>query len=168
MQAGVDNNVIPTEATLKLKLHFSTPAVRERMVESIETMSANIARSYGVSEEMLPAILHKGYAPAVVNSPDLIARMRDVLAGADFVSDVIKDLRIPGSDDAFALIEDIDGVEGAYLGIGTAAPEVFAKAREAGHEFPFFVHEPNYVVDLEGITFGAKVAALLALDVLHR
>jgi amidohydrolase len=178
VQAGVDNNVIPTEATLKLKLHFSTPEIRERMVSRIKLISNNIARTYGiVSENMLPTIVHKGYAPAVVNSEAYMARIRKVLAEADAADKIINDARviegvavhdltIPGSDDAFALIENIDGVQGAYLGIGTAEPKVFEEARKNGKEFPFFVHEPNYVVDLNAIPFGAKVATLLALDVL--
>jgi hippurate hydrolase len=79
----------------------------------------------------------------------------------------VYDLTIPGSDDAFALIEGIEGVEAAYLGIGTASPESFANAKKEGKEFPFFVHEPNYVVDLNAIPYGAKIATLLALDVLR-
>ncbi len=180
MQAGVDNNVIPTEATLKLKLHFSSPEVEEKMISGIKLISENIARSYGIVDEaMMPTFLYKGYAPAVVNSGEWIGRIREVLAAADaadrMISDArvaegvtINDLQISGSDDAFAPIEGIDGVQGAYLGIGTAEPSVFAAAREAGKEFPFFVHEPNYVVDLNAIPYGAKIATLLSLDVLGR
>ena len=88
VQAGVDNNVIPTEATLRLKLHFSTPEIRERMVSRIKLISNNIARTYGiVSENMLPTIVHKGYAPAVVNSEAYMARIRKVLAEADAAQD---------------------------------------------------------------------------------
>jgi hippurate hydrolase len=178
VQAGVDNNVIPTEATLKLKLHYSSPEVRENMVRGIERLSNNIARTYGVtSDDMMPTFVYKGYAPAVFNSKEFIARIREVLAEADAVDKVINDARaiegvavhdltIPGSDDAFALIEGIGGVQGAYLGIGTAEPKLVAAAREKGHEFPFFVHEPNYIVDLEAIPYGTKIATILALDVL--
>jgi hippurate hydrolase len=179
MQAGVDNNVIPTEATLKLKLHYSSPGVRDTMVKGIERISNNIARTYGiVSDDMMPTIVYKGYAPPVINSQDYMTRIREVLAEADAADQIVNDARaiegvavhdltIPGSDDAFALIEGIEGVEAAYLGIGTASPASFAKAKKEGKEFPFFVHEPNYVVDLNAIPYGAKIATLLALDVLR-
>jgi len=179
MQAGVDNNVIPTEATLKLKLHYSSPGVRDTMVKGIERISNNIARTYGiVSDDMMPTIVYKGYAPPVINSQDYMTRIREVLAEADAADRIVNDARaiegvavhdltIPGSDDAFALIEGIEGVEAAYLGIGTASPASFAKAKKEGKEFPFFVHEPNYVVDLNAIPYGAKIATLLALDVLR-
>jgi amidohydrolase len=178
VQAGVDNNVIPTEATLKLKLHYSNPEVRESMVKGIERIANNIARIYGiVSDDMMPTITYKGYAPAVFNSEEYMDRIRTVLSEADAADKIVNDARviegvavhdltIPGSDDAFALIEGIDGVQGAYLGIGTAEPKLVSAAHEEGHEFPFFVHEPNYIVDLDAIPFGTKVATVLALDVL--
>jgi hippurate hydrolase len=180
MQAGVDNNVIPTEATLKLKLHYSTPEVRMTMVDGIERIANNIARTYGIdSDEMMPTLMYKGYAPPVVNSQDYLARIRNVLSQAEAVDKVVNDSRviegvavydltIPGSDDAFALIEGIDGVQAAYLGVGTANPKLVADARAAGHEFPFFVHEPNYIVDLAAIPFGTKLATILAMDVLAK
>lgn len=59
-------------------------------------------------------------------------------------------------------------MHGVYIGVGTAPPEVFAAARKKGKEFPFFAHEPVYVVDLDAITFGTKIATVLALDVLGR
>lgn len=78
------------------------------------------------------------------------------------------DLEASASDDAFALIEGIEGVQGAYIFIGTAPPELVAAAHKEGKEYPFFAHQPNYMVDLDGITFGTKVATVLALDVLGR
>lgn len=180
MQAGVDNNVIPTEATLKLKLHFSTPEVREKMVSGIKRIANNIARSYGItSDDMMPTFTHKGYAPTVVNTPDWIARIRKVLLEADAADKIVNDARIiegvavndlqlSGSDDAFLLIDGVENVKAAYLGIGTADPKAVAAAHKEGKHFPFFVHEPNYIVDLEGIPFGTKIATVLALDALRK
>ena len=127
----------------------------------------------------MPTIEVRGYAPPVVNSAEWMTRIREVLAEAKAADQVINDsraiegvavhdLQVPASDDAFALIEGIDGAHGAYIGVGTAPPEMYSAARKEGKEFPFFAHEPIYVVDLEAITFGTKVAAVLALDVLGK
>jgi hippurate hydrolase len=43
-----------------------------------------------------------------------------------------------------------------------------AAARKEGKEVPFYVHQPNYMVDLDAIPFGTKVAAMIALDVLGK
>jgi metal-dependent amidase/aminoacylase/carboxypeptidase family protein len=150
------------------------------MVNGIKRTSNNIARTYGItSDDMMPTFVHKGYAPAVVNSPEWMARIREVLADAEAADRIINDKRIvdgvalndeqiPASDDAFLLIEGIENVKGAYLGVGTADPEVYAAARKEGREFPFFAHEPNYAVDLRGIAYGTRIATVLALDVLGK
>ena len=180
VEAGATYNVIPTEARLKLKLHYTTLESGEKMVDAIKRISDNISRTYGItSDDMMPTVEVRGYAPPVVNSSEWMTRIREVLKEADAADKIINDTRAiegvavhdvegAGSDDAFALIEGIDGVQGAYLAIGTADPKVFAEAHEEGKEFPFFVHQPNYMVDLAAIPFGTKVAAILALDVLGR
>ena len=180
VQAGATYNVIPVEADLKLKLHYPTIEIGEKMVNSIRRVSDNIARTYGItSDKMMPVVTVKGYAPPVINSSEWMTRIRQVLAAANAADKVVNDaraiegvavhdLQVPASDDAFALIEGIEGAQGAYIGIGTAPPEVFAAARKEGREFPFFAHEPVYVVDLDAITFGTKVATILALDILEK
>ena len=180
MQAGVDNNVIPTSALLKLKLHYSTPELREVMVAGIERISSNTALTYGITDkEMMPTIVEKGYAPVIFNDGTWMDHIRDVLREVKAVDEIvdnprvvegvaINDARIPGSDDAFLLIEGLEGTKGAYIGIGTAAPKVFATARAEGKEFPFFAHEPTYIVDLDAIPWGVRLASVLALDVLGR
>ena len=180
VEAGATYNVIPTESRLKLKLHYTTLESGEKMVSSIKRISNNIARTYGItSDDMMPTIEVKGYAPPVSNSEEWMTRIRKVLRDADAADKIINDARAiegvavhdvtgAGSDDAFALIEGIDGVQGAYLAIGTAPPKVFAESRKEGKEFPFFVHQPNYMVDLDAIPYGTKIATILALDVLAR
>lgn len=78
------------------------------------------------------------------------------------------DIEASASDDAFALIEGTEGAQGAYIFIGAAPPELVAAAHKEGKEFPFFPHQPNYIVDPDAITFGTKVATVLALDVLEK
>ena len=180
VQAGATYNVIPTEARLKLKLHYTTHESGEKMVAAIKRVSNNIARTYGItSDDMMPKIEVRGYAPPVVNSPEWMTRIRKVLKEANAADKAmndaraingtgVHDLEVSGSDDAFALIEGIEGVQGAYIFIGTAPPELVAAAHKEGKEFPFFVHQPNYVVDLDAIPFGTKVATVLALDILGK
>ena len=180
VEAGATYNVIPTEARLKLKLHYTTLESGEKMVSSIKRISNNIARTYGItSDDMMPTIEVKGYAPPVFNSEEWMTRIRKVLKEADAADKAINDkraidgagvhdLEVSGSDDAFALIEGIEGVQGAYIFIGTAPPELVAAAHKEGKEFPFFVHQPNYMVDLDAIPYGTKIATLLALDVLGK
>lgn len=168
IQAGVDNNVIPNESILRLKLHAESKKVHDELVENIKLIANSIAAGYGLSEDMMPTILHKGFASAVVNSRELVERARELLPQMDGITEIINDRTVPGSDDAFLLIKGIEKAKGAYLFLGTAEPAVFAAARAKGREFPFFPHEPYYAVDLNAIPLGAKVASLLVLDKLAR
>ena len=165
IEGGVDNNVIPTEATLKLKLHAESVEVHNQLLENIEMIANGIASGFGVDESMLPTLHRKGFASVVVNSQNLVQRARRAMDGADFVPGLVNDETVAGSDDAFLLIDGLEETEAGYFFIGTAQPEVFAEAWADGH-FPFFVHEPYYVVDLDAIPVGTKMAALLVLDVM--
>ena len=150
------------------------------MVKNIKNISNNIARTYGITEDnMMPEVSVRGYAPPVVNSQDWMSHISEVLKDAKAADKEISDDRAvegigvfdqeaSASDDAFALIEGIEGVKGAYIFIGSAPPAMVAAAHKDGKEFPFFPHRPNYLVDLDAITFGTKVATILALDVLGK
>ena len=117
VQAGATYNVIPTEARLKLKLHYTTHESGEKMVGAIKRISDNIARTYGItSDDMMPTVKVRGYAPPVVNSPEWMTRIRKALREAEAADKAISgeramkgtgyhDLDVSGSDDAFALIE---------------------------------------------------------------
>jgi hippurate hydrolase len=180
LKAGETYNVIPTEAHLKLKLHYTTVEAGEKMVSSIKRISENIARTYGITkDDMMPKVEVRGYAPPVVNSKEWMARIDEVLKDANAADKALNkdrdiegsgmyDLEVSASDDAFALIEGVEGVQAAYIFVGSAPPAMVAAAHKEGKEFPFFVHQPDYMVDLDAITFGTKVATVLALDVLGK
>ena len=87
---------------------------------------------------------------------------------AGFVEGRIDNQTFPASEDAFALIYDLEDVRGAYLFIGTTHPELYEQANAEGKEVPYNVHEPIYMVDLDGITYGSKLAALIALEIMHK
>jgi hippurate hydrolase len=165
MEGGVDANVIPTEATLKLKLHAESSEVHTELLEGIEMVANGVASGFGVDETMMPTIHRKGFASVVVNSERLVERAREVMAAAEYVPELVNDETVAGSDDAFLLVDGLEDTEAAYFFIGTAEPQVFAEAWADG-SFPFFVHEPYYVVDLDAIAVGTKLAALLVLDVM--
>ena len=168
VQAGKDHNVIPTEAHLKLKLHFSNEETMNKMIEGIHNIVNSIALANDVPEEMMPTITQSGFGPAVYNNEEFIDQIRSALEGVDFVAHRMDDFVSSGSEDAFALINGLEDVKGAYLFLGGVSVEEFAQAQKEGKEFPYFTHEPYYHVSMEGITFGTKTAALIALDVLQK
>ena len=141
-QSGVNNNVIPQNATLKLSVRALDRDVREllrnRIVELVELQ----AQSYGVTAkvEFLP-----GY-PVLVNTPTETAIAREVavaLVGADNV--VLQTEPLTASED-FAYM--LDQVPGSYLFIGNG------DAANGGHG-ACMVHNPNYDFEDRNIPVGA-------------
>ena len=141
-QAGVANNVIPQQATLKLSVRALDRGVREllrsRIVELVEAQ----AQSYGVLArvEFLP-----GY-PVLVNTPVETALARQVavdLVGADNV--VLQTEPLTGSEDFAYMLE---AVPGSYLFIGNG------DAANGGHG-ACMVHNPNYDFEDRNIPVGA-------------
>jgi len=171
IQAGMENNTIPDLALLKLNFRFFDLKVREKLYNGVKAVSEGIARTYGMPEDKLPTILRKGFSAPLVNSVPFMERA----AAALFDSGVVKKDGLvtefrptTGSEDAHMLVKDLEGVEIAYLPVGTADPQVFAKAKAEGKPVPFSNHQPNYYVDLNAIPFGAKVASVLVMDLLAK
>ena len=141
-QAGVANNVIPQNATLKLSVRALDRGVREllrrRIVELVEAQ----AQSFGVRArvEFLP-----GY-PVLVNTPAETALAREValdLVGADNV--VLQTEPLTGSEDFAYMLE---AVPGSYLLIGNG------DGSGDGHG-ACMVHNPNYDFEDRNIPIGA-------------
>ncbi|MGX9351164.1 amidohydrolase [Shimia sp. W99] len=167
IDGGVDNNVIPNEATLKLKLHAESQQIFDQLLREITNIAHGIAVGSGLDPLEMTKIEQKGFASLIVNSEAAVLRARELMSAADYVPGQVKDEIMQGSDDAFLLVDGIEGVEKAYYFIGIADHDLFRESWERNQSFPFFVHEPFYKVDLEAIPTGTKMSALLVLDALR-
>lgn len=168
IEGGVDNNVIPTEATLKLKIHAESKGIYQQVLDDIKMIANGIAAGAGATEDIKPTFRQKGFASLIYNSETPVLRARKLMETAHFVPGQVKDELMAGSDDAYLLVDHIDDVQKAYYFIGIADHDVFKKSWDKNKSFPFFVHEPYYVVDLEAIPTGTKMAALLVIDALSK
>jgi len=167
IQAGIDNNVIPQTALVKANLRWYDPKVRERLINGIRSISEGIARTYGMPEDMMPEITMKGGSTPLVNDLELSRRLavplKDLLGERNVVTDFPP---ATGSEDVHLLKGPHVDVPFTFLVVGVADPEVFAEAVEAGRGLPYSAHNPNFVVDLEAIPVGTKVATVSMLELL--
>ncbi len=169
--AGTSNNIIPEDATLKLNFRFFSEQTHKQLYKGVKTISNGIARTYGMPKDKLPTIVRKGYSSTLVNDEALMKQLDKALIDSTLVSQehlVTKFTPATGSEDAQMLVHDLKNVKVAYLFVGTADPKLFKKAKEQGKEIPFANHNPNYQVDLNGIPFGAKVAAIITMQLLQK
>jgi amidohydrolase len=164
---GRDNNVIPETAVLKLNLRWFSPAVREQMLKRIDEINTGVAIAAGVAPDKMPTRLMKGHAGPLVNDKALVARINpslEALLGEGKVVDQFP--AVMGSEDFQEVFTPLGNVPYAYLLIGVAPPELFAKAQAAGQLFPYYNHNPDFCVDLAAIPLGVKVNAAAALSIL--
>ena len=171
VNGGIDANVIPEDVSLKLNLRFFDNEVHEQLTSAIRSISNGIAQSYGMPEERFPEMETQALSTPLVNTATLVDRLVGMLnqASEAGVENVVTDLPpFTGSEDAHLLVDALDGVEFAFLFIGAADKQVFAKAQAEGKQVPFSNHSPFYQIDLKAIPLGAKVAALSLLEVLNK
>jgi amidohydrolase len=166
--AGRDNNVIPQTSELKLNLRWFTPEVREQMIKRIDEINKGIAIAAGVPADKMPVRVMKGNAGPLVNDKALVARTNPSLEALLGKGKVIDNFpSVMGSEDFQEAFQSLK-TPYAFLLIGVAPPEVFAKAVAAGRPFPYSNHNPDFFVDLAAIPIGAKVDTVAVLSVLAK
>jgi hippurate hydrolase len=169
VQAGEDNNVIPGESLLKITLRWFNPAVRETMIKGIRSVNEAIARSYGMPKDQLPTLTMKGSTTPLVNDKSLVERLNAQLVNLVGQKGLIVEFpATTGAEDAHLLKGDNKNIQFDYAFVGIAEPALFAKARAEGKMVPFSNHNANFQVDLNAIPFGAKVATLMTMELLHK
>ena len=166
--AGRDNNVIPENAVLKLNLRWFTPEVRAQILKRIDEIDNGVAEAAGVAADRMPTRLMKGNAGPLINDKALVARINpslEELMGKGKVIDHFP--AVMGSEDFQEAFKPLN-TPYAFILVGVAPPELFAKAVAAGKPFPYSNHNPDFFVDLAAIPIGAKVDTVAALSVLAK
>ncbi len=151
LQAGVGAaNVIPEWATLFGTVRTLNPDVRERLVQRIPALAANIAAAFGATAET--AYL-RGY-PAMVNDPamcEVVRRAAPPIIGAENIRE--KPVGLGGEDFAFVL----ERVPGAMFRLGTG---------NADQGLTWGCHHPKFDVDETALPLGVALMTAVALQYL--
>jgi len=165
---GRDNNVIPDSAVLKLNLRWFTPEVREQMLKRIDEINQGVAIAAGVSADKMPTRLMKGNSGPLINDKALVVRINPALEDLLGKGKVIDQFpSVMGSEDFQEAFKPLN-TPYAFMLVGVAPPDMFAKAQAAGKPFPYANHNPDFFVDLAAIPIGAKVNTVAVLSVLAK
>jgi hippurate hydrolase len=164
MSAGIDNNVIPSSATLKLNLRWFSEKDRTTILDGIKRINEGIAISNGLPKELYPTINMKQYVTPLKNNKELVDRVNPIL---EKIAGPGKNLQFPpvmGSEDFHHLVKDYPKVAYDYILVGIANQEVFQKANKEGKFFPFFNHNGDFEVDLSAIPFGVTMGTAALIE----
>jgi amidohydrolase len=164
IHAGIDNNVIPGSATLKLNLRWYREADRDLMIKRIEEINQGIAVASALPKDLYPTLNRKQSLGTLKNNEALTAKINvalEKLVGKG------RNLDIPpvmGSEDVQQLVKDYPNVPYDYMVVGVADPEVFEKAAKAGKKFPYSNHNSDFVVDLKAIPYNLQLGLAATLE----
>ena len=165
-QAGSKHNIISDRAHLQLTVRNTTPETRKILLDGIKRIAENMGRVAGLPEDKLPeVIVQPDYAPPMVNSPQLVRRLR--VAWSEALGDErVVDYPTPSmfaEDFPFFTIDpDIPTV---YWAVGGTLQEDFERAAAGGPPVPSH-HSPLFKIAPEpSVTAGVEstVVALLEL-----
>jgi len=167
IQAGSDNNVIPSSALVKINLRWYDEADRKRMLDGIESINQSIASAYGLPAELKPTTVMKGGSKVLSNDPGMAKTVMPALQSLLGEKAVIVDVpKVMGSEDFHHLVIDNETRRYLYMYVGSAKPEHFQRAQAQGKLLPYSNHNPDYQVDLDAIPLGAKVGTVSVLEFL--
>jgi amidohydrolase len=168
-QAGIENNVIPPSALLKLNLRWFNEKVRNALLDGIRKINEGIAIANNLPKEMYPTIKMKSMVYPLVNNTALVNKINSSL---QFVLELDKIINstpaIIASEDFHHLVIHNKKTVYDYIFVGTANPAMVAKALQEGKIYPFFNHNGNYEVDLAAIPLGTSIGATALLELFKK
>ena len=169
IHAGVDNNVIPASAVVKLNLRWFTEKTRNILLDGIKRINEGIAVANGLPKENYPTLLMKSTVFPQVNDTSLANKINNVLKTVIAPEKIITNTPpIMGSEDFNHLVLGNKKTVCDYVIVGTANPAAYAKAVQEGKRAPFYNHNGNYQVDLSAIPLGTEIGATALLELFRK
>jgi amidohydrolase len=170
IMAGTANNIIPNSALLKINIRWFSQADRNQLITAIERVDSSIALANGLPHALYPTTLMKATCPPVVNDTAMVNKVNSALLMLVPASRLITNLPpAMGSEDfPLLIVNSRKNYKYDYINVGAANPVLYANALKEGKEFPFYIHNSNYMVDLTAIPFGTVVGATALLELFRK
>lgn len=167
IHGGVDNNVIPPSAVVKLNLRWFTDKTRNVLLDGIKKINEAIAIGNGLPQELYPSLLMKSTVYPLVNDTVLNKRINTALSSVIEKNKIVTTVpAMMGSEDFHHLVKDYPKAVYDYIKVGTANAAMVAKAKQEGKDAPFYNHNGNYQVDLAAIPLGTMIGTAALMELL--
>lgn len=150
VSAGTAFNIIPQEAILKGTIRSFKPEVTEEVIKRFYDIVNNIAAAMGCVAD----ITMEQVTFPVINNPELVSLMTDVVRGLDPTAKIDHQHQTMGSEDFSFMMHDIPG---CFIMIGSANPE---KGLVFGH------HHPKFNIDEACLPYAVAIIAQGAIEIL--
>lgn len=169
IHAGVDNNVIPSSAVVKLNLRWFTEKTRNTLLDGIRRINEGIALANGLTKEQYPTTHFKSNVFPLDNNIALTNKINAALANVIAPGKIITDNpSTMGSEDFHHLVIGNHKTVYNYIKVGVANPAEYAKSLADGKKAPFFHHSGNYLVDPAAIPLGTEIGVTALLEIFKK
>lgn len=171
IRAGDDNNVIPSSALLKINLRWFNEHERNTMIEGIKRINEGIALANGLDKDKYPTMVRKGWSYPLDNTPSLTKVVKRGISENMRDTQILTEEHLPsvmGSEDFHHLVIHNEKKNYAYINVGIAEPQRFAKSFAEHKAPPFNNHNGDFEVDLASIPIGTKVATVSLLSIFNQ
>ena len=169
VQAGIDNNVIPGSALLKINLRWFNEYDRNILLRGINRIDSSIAFAYGLPADLYPKTVMKGMAFPLKNDTAEVYKVNAAIANMIPPGKNITALpAVMGSEDFHHLVIHNKKAVYDYMLVGIANPAEAAKANKEGKMFPFSNHNANFQVDLSAIPLGTALGASALIELFRK
>jgi hippurate hydrolase len=166
---GTVHNIISDEVKMQLTLRSYSPEVREKTIQRIRTISENMAKAAGLSDDKMPVIsIREPMTPATVNDPALTRRVVDLFKNTFGEDKLVEtELYMVGEDFSRFALEN-SKVPIFMFWLGTLAPETIAAAKAKGEQLPS-LHSPMFApVPEPTIKTGIKAMSIAAINLFKK
>lgn len=147
IHGGSKHNIISDRVEMQLTVRSNDPAVREKLLDSIDRVAEGVALSLGAPEDKLPEVIRSKTetTPPTINDRETAMRVREAIEarfGADKMWE--KPREGMGAEDFAYFVTPETGVKGVYFNVGGTPAN---KVEDApSHHSPFFKIEPEPAV----------------------
>jgi hippurate hydrolase len=169
IHGGVDNNVIPPSAVVKLNLRWFTDKTRNVLLDGIKKINEAVAIGNDLPQELYPSLLMKSTVYPLVNDTALNYRINTALSSVIETNNILTAVpAMMGSEDFHHLVKEYPKTVYDYIKVGTANASMVAKAKLEGKDAPFYNHNGNYQVDLAAIPLGTVIGTTALMELLKK
>jgi hippurate hydrolase len=156
-QSGVNNNIIPVSATLKLNLRWYDEQVRDRLIAGIKSVTSGVLQMNDMPADYVAKYTMKGYSTPVFNGKaqtDLAQAALVRQLGADKVLQGVPP--VMGSEDFHMLANPYPDTKVLFLEVGSGKPDAYRNMVEKKQMPVGMNHSPEFAVELPAIKTGVR------------
>jgi hippurate hydrolase len=169
IHGGTKHNIISNEVKLQLTVRSYSDQSRDFLLKRIEEISHGVARTAGMSDELLPeVVIKKEYTPSVYNQPEFTQQVVNHLEQAIGRSNVVAVDPVMAGEDFARFGRTKEKIPSTLLWLGAVNSQKYKSAKDNNEELPT-LHSEKFAPDAKPtILTGVKGMTANAIELMKK